>query len=116
MWLGEGDLALVDAPAPWGEEYEYGFVITGRRPPKIEAGERVYIVAHARLRGYAPLVGIGDGSRFGGKPASKALIRRNGAVAVTRPGDITGFQGWRYRWWERDEEIPFPDWRFAGVR
>lgn len=44
-----------------------------------------------------------------------ALVRRAGAVAVTIPEPITGFRGWRYRWWPREAEVPFPDWRTQGV-
>lgn len=32
-------------------------------------------------------------------------------MACTIPAPVTGFRGWRYRWWSRDDEIPFPDWR-----
>jgi hypothetical protein len=27
---------------------------------------------------------------------------------------IRGFQGWRYRWWEREDERPFPEWQVPG--
>ena len=99
-WLAEGDLAGQRGP---GEEY--GFYIGGRRPA-IQAGERVYIVAHGRLRGHAPLV-----HQDWWDMASGALIRKGGAVAVTIPGPVRGFRGWRYRWWPREDEIPFPDWQ-----
>ena len=38
-----------------------------------------------------------------------------GAVAVTIPERVTGFRGWRRRWWERDAEVPFPGWRTATM-
>lgn len=119
-WLGEGDLAYADdsghAPG-WAGDYEYGFVIAGRGrgAPLIKPEERVYIVAHGMLRGYAPLKYIGAGERFGGKPGSLALIRRGHAIAVTLDDPIRGFQGVRYRWWDRDLERPFPRWKVAGV-
>lgn len=28
---------------------------------------------------------------------------------------VIGFQGWRRRWWQRENEIPFPDWKTKGV-
>lgn len=98
-WVQEGDLP--------GEEWtgrEYNFYI-GRLRPRISAGERVYIVAHGKLRGFAPLARIDPiGVRY-------ALVRRGQAQAVTIVAPILGFQGWRYRWWNREDETPFPDWR-----
>ncbi len=79
--------------------------------PSIRPGERVYIVAHGRLRGYAPLVRVDPN----GVGAAGALIRHGGGVALTIHEPIRGFQGWRYRWWEYESEVPFPDWRTAGV-
>ena len=97
-WIAEGDAA----GEPWSGEL-WGFTVGGARP-KIEPGERVYIVYAKRLRGYAPLVRLEwHGSRG-------ALIRGGGAVAATVPEDIRGFRGWRYRWWQRTDEEPFPDW------
>ena len=94
-WLEEGDLPSDE----WsGEEWEFRI---GGPCPKIEPGERVYVVAHGRLRGYAPLIYLSD---FG-------LVRGGGAVAVTIDEEIRGFRGWRYRWWPREAERPFPDWR-----
>ena len=115
-WLEEGDLAGIDGePLPWDGEYEYGFNLYGRAP-SIEPGERVYIVAHGRLRGYAPLVAVEPHSwRFGGTGDGYALVRRGDAVAVTLATPVRGFQGFRYRWWAREDEIPFPAWRTEGV-
>jgi hypothetical protein len=111
-WIVEGDAA---GEPETGEVWHFRLYGT---PPKIEVGERVYVVAHGKLRGYAPLTGIwkdpDDRRRF-------ALERKGGAVAVTLPccpgdpcGDplpIRGFRGWRYRWWPYEAETPFPDWR-----
>ena len=100
-WIAEGDLP---GEAPSGEEYEY--TIASSMPPTVFPGERVYIVAHGRLRGYAPLVRVKtwDYRRH-------SLVRAGGAVAVTINGPIVGFRGVRYRWWRRQEERPFPEWR-----
>jgi hypothetical protein len=40
-----------------------------------------------------------------------AICRRGGAVACTLAAPIPGFRGLRVRWWGRDEEQPFPEWR-----
>jgi hypothetical protein len=99
-WAAEGDLP--------GEEWsglESHFYMGGA-PPTIKLGERVYVVCEGRVRGYAPLVGV---ERYG--PGRFALVRRGGAVAVTIQESVRGFQGFRYRFWEYEDEIPFPDWR-----
>lgn len=101
-WIDEGDL-----PEMPDEDMVSHFWL--HRPlPKMERGDRVYIVAHGKLRGYAPLRGIEQ--RCSLRPSVGCLMRAGGAVAVTIPESIRGFQGWRYRWWERDTEVPFPDW------
>lgn len=100
-WIAEGDLPGDD---PSGAEY--WFFLRGDIPD-MEYGDRVYIVAHGKLRGYAPLVAIRadpDSSRF-------ALIRNGNAVACTVDEPITGFRGWKYRWWMREDEKPFHEWR-----
>lgn len=101
-WVAEGDLP--------GEEpqYESHFWLPQHSLPRIKPGERVYIVAHGKLRGYAPLVDVEKSCELNGYRA--CLIREGGAVAVTIPEEIRGFQGWRYRWWPRELEMPFPDW------
>ena len=98
-WASEGDAV--------GEEYtgeEWGFFMGGS-PPRMTPGDRVYIVCEGKLRGYAPLVRIERTGR------GYALVRRGDAVAVTLAAPVRGFQGYRYRWWDRAEEIPFPKWR-----
>jgi len=103
-WLLEGDLP----GEPWSEMESYFFVSS---LPKIMPGERVYVVAHGRLRGYAPLVRTDDGW---GPPywikGRRSLVRRGGAVAVTIPQTILGFRGWRYRFWPREIEVLSLDW------
>jgi hypothetical protein len=107
-WIDEGQLP--DEPENgWG----YHFWVARSSLPKINPGDRVYIVAHGRLRGYAPLVRVETRCRL--MPSMACLLRQGGAVAVTIERPIRGFRGWQYRDWERDEERPFPDWKTAGV-
>lgn len=111
-WLHEGDNALSDFPdgAPWKGEDEYHFTVSGRGKPNIEPGERVYIVAYNRLRGYAPLERL-QKTPYGGW----SLVRRGGAVAVTVPYEIPGFRGFRYRNWSREIEVAFENWQYEGT-
>lgn len=102
-WIYEGD--AVGEPET-GEEW--GFFLGGPRP-KIEPGERLYVVAWGRLRGYAPVTRVMQTDR------GWAICRRGGAVAVTIPAPIPGFRGWRECWWPHFSERPFPDWQTAGV-
>ncbi len=108
-WLAEGDLPGDE----WSGE-EWDFYLAGGLP-RIEIGERVYVVAHGKLRGYAPLVRLVTYENVFSE-RRWSLLRRGGAVAVTlwcedHPCSIRGFPGWRYRWWDRTAERPFPDWR-----
>lgn len=102
-WLDEGD--LVGDPET-GEQW--GFYVAGAQP-LIAKGERVYIVSHGRLRGYAPLTRVAK-TQFGW-----AFVREGGAVAITIPEPIIGFRSWKDRWWQRSAEVPFPAWRTEGV-
>jgi hypothetical protein len=115
-WIAEGDTDGVDGsatPMPWSGVFEYGFGVP--TVPDIAPGERVYVVAHGRLRGYSPLAYLDHDEpwRFGRGVC--ALVRLGGAVAVTIPQRIIGFQGFRYRWWDRSIEALFAEWRTAGV-
>lgn len=106
-WIAEGD----PAGAPWSGE-EWHFYLGGSRP-RIEPGERVYVVYDGRLIGYSLLV------RIETTPTGFALVRHGGAVAVTIDEHIKGFRGFQYRWWHPAEEIPCPDWkrdRFTAAR
>lgn len=107
-WLEEGD----PAGTPESGE-EWGFTI-GRAPKEapIKAGERLYIVAHGRLRGYAPVTRV---ELIPGPFGSLTICRRGGAVAVTIDEAIPGFRGYRRRWWAREDERPFEAWRTVGV-
>jgi len=99
-WAAEGDLP--------GDEWSGldSHFYMGGEPPDIKPGERVYVVCEGKVRGYAPLVRV---ERYG--RGRFALVRRGGAVAVTIPEPVRGFQGYRYRWWSIETETPFPDWR-----
>ena len=93
-WLAEGDCP----GQPWTGDYSV-FTTWGGRPD-IQPGERVYVVCEGRLVGYAPLVELNwCGNRV-------ELVRAGGAVACTIPEPITGFRGWRYRWWDTIVEMP----------
>jgi hypothetical protein len=103
-WCAEGDAA---GEEPSGRRWR--FTTYGGRP-RITPGERVYVVCEDRLRGYAPLVELQCEGR------AVHLIRAGGAVAITIPDRITGFRGWRYCWWDRDEEEIFPGWMIIDRR
>jgi hypothetical protein len=98
-WMAEGD-----APGePWSGE-EWHFYLGGPRP-RMAPGERVYVCYKGHLLGYAPLVRMESAGR------GYALVRHGGAQAVTIPDRIPGFRGFRYRFWPREEEVAFPNWR-----
>jgi hypothetical protein len=101
-WIAEGDAA--GDPAT-GAEYKWW---TGHRLIHlIYPGDRFYVVAHGRLRGYAVVTRrhLSTGGHGG------AIFRRGDAVAATIDQAIPGFRGLRKRWWPRELERPFPDWR-----
>lgn len=102
-WIAEGDL-----PGEPESDYVSHFWIPFGGMPSIDIGERVYIVAHGKLRGFAPLTGVEVRCRMNRGRA--CLQRRGDAAAVTIPEAIRGFQGWRYRWWDRADEVAFPEW------
>lgn len=98
-WAAEGDRP----GEPWsGEDWHFH---SGGGVPAIAVGERVYVVYGGRVRGYAPLVRVEEYGH-----GRIALVRRGGAVAVTIPRAVPGFRGWRYRFWDRAAEAPFPGW------
>lgn len=99
-WIAEGDAA--GAPET-GEEW--GWWTKDRLAPRTAPGDRFYVVAHGKLRGYAPVVAV---RREG---PSWVICRRAGAVACTIETPIPGFRGLRIRWWDRAAERPFADWR-----
>lgn len=103
QWVAEGDPA---GSTPSGTEW--GFFLGGNRPP-ICPGEKLYIVAHDRLRGYAPVTRVvWNGEKW-------AICREGHAVAVTIDKIIPGFRGFRKVWWKPEDERPFPDWKEARL-
>lgn len=102
-WIAEGD----PAGAEWsGTEWVFTVPTV---PKRIRPGDRVYVVAAGRLRGYAPLTRVDVLVEL--HTSRPVLVRRGGAVPVTIERECKGFQGFRYRWWPREDEAPFPLWR-----
>jgi hypothetical protein len=100
-WIAEGD----PAGSPYSGE-EWGWFTRSPLAASIHPGERFYVVAHGKLRGWAPVTRVrnsGDGAY--------CICRRGDAVACTVPFAIPGFRGLRRVWWNLEEEIEFPDWR-----
>ena len=104
-WIAEGDAAGdPETGEEWGWWTEHSFIT------KIQPGDRFYVVAHGRLRGWAPVTRVHRPMmREGG-----AICRKGGGVACTIPEPIPGFRGLRVRWWPREAEIPFPDWKIVA--
>jgi len=99
-WIAEGDAA---GDPPTGEEW--GWYTGHSLARSMKPGDRFYVVAHGRLRGWAPVTRVEH-------PAEGFIICREGnAVACTIAEPIPGFRGLRVRWWKREDEIPFPDWK-----
>lgn len=113
QWIAEGDAASVTPgivyPSITGEEWSWYTKDT--RAESIKPGERFYVVCRGLLRGWAPVVRVGNRGQAGWE-----IIRRGGAVACTVPGVIPGFRGLRVRWWDRKLEVDFPDWKTADAR
>jgi hypothetical protein len=105
-WIDEGD--------PAGTEWSgqaWGWYTNASLPP---LGERLYVVAWGRLRGYAPVIKRVP-TYSSGRLTGWCIVRGGGAIAVTIPETIPGFRGVRRVWWDRKDEVPFPDWQTAGV-
>ena len=101
-WIAEGDAA----GDPWSGEEWHWYTRSALARRGIEPGDRFYVVAHGRLRGYAEVVRV-ENDGFGGF----AIVRHGGAVACTIADPIPGFRGLRRRWWPRRIENAFPAWR-----
>lgn len=103
-WIAEGDAAGEPVTGEeWGWWTGHSFI------RRISPGERFYVVAHGKLRGYAPVtrVHLSPDGRGG------TICREGGGVAVTIAESIPGFRGLRKRWWSREIEQPFSDWKQA---
>ena len=99
-WIAEGDAA--------GESYtgeEWGWFTRSAVAQKARPGDRFYVVAHGKLRGWAPVTRVQWGNGSG------VICRRGDAVACTIPQPVPGFRGLRVRWWDRSIEQPFNNWR-----
>lgn len=106
-WIAEGDAA---GDPDTGEEYAWW--TRSRIVLKLQPGDRFYVVANGKLRGWAPVVRIIQNPDSGGiYECEFGICRKGAAVAVTIPEEIPGFRGLRKRWWEREQEVPFPNWR-----
>lgn len=103
-WIEEGDAAGLPES---GEEW--GWWTKDSLAASIKPGQRFYVVAHGLLRGWAPVV------RVVKKGPSWVICRKGGAVACTITTPIPGFRGLRTRWWDYEDERPFPDWQTAGL-
>lgn len=119
-WLEDGDLA----GDPWSGQ-EHGITVMGH--PKIEHGERVYILAGGIVRGYAPLIRA-EVLWLRGKWRT-TLFRGGGARAMTpmcvypttcdcmpkwqapHPKRIVDHHPFQYRSWKYTEEWALIDWK-----
>jgi hypothetical protein len=104
-WIAEGDAAGDPESGA-----EYGWYTGSALAGSIGEGDRFYVVAHGKLRGWAPVVFV-ENSRTDNGRGSWVIVRKGGAVACTVPQEMKGFRGLRRRWWKREEERPFPEWR-----
>jgi hypothetical protein len=100
-WIREGDAA---GDPETGQEWSW--YTRDRKAASIQPGERFYVVAHGKLRGFALVTRVGNLGQEGWE-----IVRRGNAVACTIPQPIPGFRGLRKRWWDRLDERGFPDWK-----
>lgn len=104
-WIAEGDPAGTD----WSGE-EWGWYTRHRLAAEIKSGERFYVVAWGRLRGWAPVTAVRRDAGGGW-----IICRKGNATACTIDKPIPGFRGLEKRWWSYEDERPFPDWKDAGL-
>lgn len=94
----------------WSEQAASGLVVFDlgyRLPGKWNPGDRVYVVAHGRVRCWMELGKVGHDPITG----QLQLVLIGQPLPVTTSEEIRGFQGARMRWWPRDQERDFPGWR-----
>lgn len=106
-WIAEGDAA---GDPPTGQEW--GWYTAHRLAKSMKPGDRFYVVAHGKLRGWAPVTRV---VIEGSENDQYVICREASAVACTIPEAIPGFRGLRLRWWDRNSEQPFSDWKIAGA-
>jgi hypothetical protein len=106
-WIAEGDAA---GEPESGEEWSW--YTRDSLAETIRPGDRFYVVAHGRLRGFAPVVRVivNQGNSVDGIRTWQ-IIRGGGAVACTIDIPVPGFRGLRRRWWNREDEKPFAEWK-----
>ncbi len=102
-WIAEGDAA---GDPPTGQEW--GWYTRHHLAASIKPGDRFYVVAHGKLRGWAPVTRLDDRSFV---EHGFVICREANAIACTIPEVIPGFRGLRLRWWDRAIEEPFPNWK-----
>lgn len=100
-WIAEGD----PAGSEWSEQL-WSWYTRSAAALLARPGDRFYVVAYGKLRGYAPILRVTDNGAGGYQ-----IVRGGEAQAVTIATPITGFRGLRLRWWPYEIEKPFPDWR-----
>src|SRR6267142_3794564 len=127
QWIAEGDAAGTSpCNTCWGEGSvgqadegtlaacpdceEWSWYTKHSLAASIRPGDRFYVVAHGKLRGWAPVTRVGLVPVAG---AGWEICRRGRATACTIPETIPGFRGLRVRWWKREQEIAFENWRDA---
>lgn len=103
-WLEEGDCAGTPHS---GQEYDWGtrHRLAGAASP----GDRFYVVAHGKLRGWAPIIRVDRFQHEGN--VGYSIVRGGRAIACTIETPIPGFRGLRQRWWPVTHERSFPEWR-----
>lgn len=104
-WIEEGDPA---GSPETGEEW--GWYTRHSSARLIVPGDRFYVVAWGRLRGYALVTRLHVDGHGG-----YVICRKGGAVACTIDKPIPGFRGLERPSWSRADERPFPEWQTEGV-
>jgi hypothetical protein len=100
-WIAEGDVAGdPETGEEWGWYTRDPLALAG------SYGDRFYIVAWGRLRGFAIITRVVCQRHKGW-----IVCRKGNAVACTIDKAIPGFRGLRKRWWGLEEEKPFPNWK-----
>jgi hypothetical protein len=105
-WIDEGDCAGTEES---GMEWAW-WTRSLAAVKSLKIGDRFYVVANGKLRGWAPVTRIIQQEDGQGRPLF-GVCRKGGAVACTIAEEISGFRGLRKRWWERSIETEFPEWR-----
>jgi hypothetical protein len=105
-WLDEGDAA---GTSESGEEFAW-WTRSLAALKSLQPGDRFYVVCNGKLRGWAPVTRVIQQEDSQCRPIF-GVCRKGGAEACTIPQVIPSFRGLRKRWWEREEESSFPDWK-----